>query len=286
MTAEIATDLTVSADMPNDAYHRLPSLSSSGARKLLPPSTPAHFKWQREHPVFKDEYDLGSAAHKLVLGDPLAEIVHVEADAWRTNAAKDAKAKAHGEGKIPLLTKQLEVVKAMAEAILLHPTAAKLFDPDCGKSEQSVFWTEQRSGVELRCRYDWLPDPVAGQRMVIPDYKTTDNGADEATFGRSAANLGYPMQAAWYIDAAKACGLDEDAVFLFVVQEVKPPYLVNVIELPWLDVEVGRQRNRKAIDIYAECVRTDTWPGYGDGIKTARMPGWYGAQYEQEDTQP
>lgn len=269
-------------DISNVDYHRLPSLSSSGARKLLPPSTPARFRWEQEHPVFKDEYDLGSAAHKLVLGDPLAEIVHVEADAWRTNAAKDAKAQAHADGKIPLLTKQLETVTAMATAISLHPVAAQLFDQNSGKPEQSLFWTDPRTGVELRCRYDWLPDPVEGRRLVIPDYKTTDQSADAGAFGRTAANLGYPQQTAWYIDAAKACGLDDDPAFLFVVQEAKPPYLVNVIEMPWLDVEVGRQLNRKAIDIYAECVATNTWPGYGDGIKTAHMPGWYGAQYDPE----
>lgn len=272
---------TAAVEILNEDYHRLPGLSSSGARKLLPPSCPAIFKWEQDHPVFKDEFDLGSAAHKLVLGDQTAELVVIDADSWRTNAAKTARDEARQAHKIPLLVKDFEVVEEMAGAIHNHPVAASMFNPANGKPEQSLQWEDPATGVRLRCRFDWLPNPVDGQRLIIPDYKTA-HSADSRTFARSAANLGYAQQAAWYIDGAKACGLDDDPVFLFVVQENHAPYLVNVIELDSLAIEVGRQLNRKAITLYAECAANDTWPGYSTGVELVSLPGWYGAQYDPE----
>jgi hypothetical protein len=54
-------------DIPEAEYHAdRDSLSVSGAKVLL--KAPALFKWQQDHPVHKDVFDFGSAAHALVLG--------------------------------------------------------------------------------------------------------------------------------------------------------------------------------------------------------------------------
>ena len=37
-------------NMPEAEYHAHPALSSTGARRLLPPSCPALFAYEREHP--------------------------------------------------------------------------------------------------------------------------------------------------------------------------------------------------------------------------------------------
>jgi hypothetical protein len=86
-------------DISDTDYHGdKDSLSSSGAKALLPPSCPAIFKQWRDHgrPP-KKEYDFGHAAHRYVLGKG-SEIVLVDADSWRTNKAKDAKDAAYAEG--------------------------------------------------------------------------------------------------------------------------------------------------------------------------------------------
>ena len=45
-------------------------LSPNGAKKLLPPSTPARFDYDRKHPQkTKRVFDFGTVAHKLVLGE-------------------------------------------------------------------------------------------------------------------------------------------------------------------------------------------------------------------------
>jgi phage recombination protein Bet len=46
------------------------------------------------------------------------------------------------------------------------------------------------------------------------------------------------------------------------VQEKEPPYLVTVIELPPELVDIGRARNRRALERFRDCTESDLWPGY------------------------
>jgi hypothetical protein len=264
MTAEVIYDL------PNAEYHARPELSSSGARTIL--KSPARFAWERKHPVFSDTFDFGSAAHAIVLADESTVIVEVEEDDWRKSAAKSAKAEARAAGKIPLLTKELATVRAMADAIRQHPVAAALLTRP-GRSEVSVIWDDRRA------RFDRIPDH-AGRRLIATDYKTTAH-ADERSFTKSVADFGYHQQAAWYLDALHAMGYP-DAAFVFVAQEKTAPYLVNVIELDLEALRIGRALNDRAIALWRECTDTDTWPGYGHDVKTIGLPRW--AVYEFEES--
>lgn len=263
-------------------YHRDPvpegSLSSTGARHILPPSCPALFKHEHDNgrPDTK-AFDMGHAAHKLVLGEG-PQIVRIEADSWRTNAAKDRAEEVRAEGGVPLLPKDFDTVVAMADALFAHPFAGKLFTPGNGQPEASIFWQDDPTGIWRRTRPDWLPNPGDG-RMVVADYKSCDC-AERDEFVKSATKYGYHQQHAWVLDGIKAMGLADDAVFLLVAQEKKPPYLVNVIQLDVLAVRIGHYLNRQAIETYAECQRTGEWPGYSKDVELASLPGWYTNRYE------
>ena len=260
-------------DLDEATYHAHPALSASGAKRLLPPSCPAIYKYERDHgrPP-KKEYDLGHAAHKLVLGRG-AEIAVVDADSWRTKAAQEAQKTAHAEGRIPLLAHEHRQVQAMAERLRAHPVAKALFDPGRGgKPEQSLFWHDTRHGVDRRARLDWLPAATDG-RMILPDYKTAKS-AEPRAVAKAVADYAYHQQAAWYIDAAQALGLADDVAFVFVFQEKTPPYLVTVAELDAQALHVGRVLNDRALEVFAECSAHDTWPGYSDDVELISLPAW------------
>jgi len=248
------------------------ALSCSGAKLLLPPSCPAKFFYAQDHPVYKDVWDFGSAAHKLVLGSG-PELVVVPYDSWRTNDAKAMRTEARAAGKIPMLEPDCERVRDMADAIRRHSLANALLNPDYGHAEQSLFWRDPETGILLRSRFDVLRDKVGGP-LMIPDYKTADS-ADPDTFARSAANFNYHMQDAFYSDGAAALGYHKPRV-LFVVQEKEPPYLVSVVELDYESRQAGRRRYRRAIGIYLKCVAKDEWPGYvdDDQIRYISLPAW------------
>jgi hypothetical protein len=292
MTATLDTTVITQPgvyDLPADVYHADPvppelggSLSSSGAKLLLPPSCPAIYQWSRTHPTFSDAFDFGHAAHAKVLGAG-AEIVAVDADDWRTKAAKEAKAQARAEGKIPVLAADVEVVDAMAAKLLEHPVASTLLDPGYGLPERSLFVQDEESGgVWLRAMLDWFPYPASG-RTILCDYKTTTDVGDPEAFGRTMANFRYHGQAAWYLDIARALDLaDDDAAFVFIVQSKQAPYLVSVIEPDAHALRVGREENRAAIELYAECTSTGIWPDYGSGVALASLPPYYATRLPKD----
>lgn len=270
-------------DLPDAVYHRDPvpggSLSSSGARRLLAPSCPALFEYERKHgrPP-RREFDLGHAAHLLVLGAG-PELVVIKAKDYKTKAAREERDAAYGDGKVPVLAAEHEQVQAMAAAIRAHPIASALFHSDGGLPEQSLFWVDEPTGVWRRARPDWLPSQRGG-RLLIPDYKTTVS-AEPRSLARSMANFGYFQQAAWYLDGIRALGLAEDTAFLFVCQEKTPPHLVTVVELDYDALRIGHEMNRKAIEVYAECTRTGHWPGYSDDVELISLPPWAARQLEE-----
>lgn len=275
--------LNVVFDMPSEIYQADPlpggSLSSSGARKLLPPHCPAKFDHERRHgrPDTR-AFDMGHAAHKLVLGAG-PDIVSVDADSWRTNAAKAQAEEVRAAGGVPLLAADFTTVTAMADALREHPIASALFEPGSGHPEVSMFWTDEQTGVNLRARPDWLPDPRGDGRVIIPDYKSAVS-AEPDKFAKTAADFGYHQQAAWYCDGVTALDLGDDPLFVFVVQEKTPPYLITVIQLDAEALRIGRALNRQAIDLYAECDRTGVWPGYHDDVAIASLPYYYARKFE------
>lgn len=265
-------------------YHADPvkggSLSSTGARALLPPSCPARFHYDRQHGrADTATFDYGHAAHSLVLGvgDPIAV---VEADDWRTKAAKTARDEARAAGCTPLLAKDATRVEEMAAALRQHPVAGPLFSRP-GRAEQSIVYRDPESGVMCRVRTDWMPDVPEDSRVILVDYKSTVD-AHPAAFAKSMTTYGYHQQGPFYCDGITALGLDhgQPPLFVLVAQEKTPPYLVTVGQPTARAIEWGRVLNRKARDIYRWCTEADYWPGYSDAIEPLDIPGWLDNHYE------
>lgn len=258
--------------IPDDVYHGdTNSLSSSGARKLLPPSCPAIFRHEQLHGTeHKDYFDEGHALHRHVLGVG-AEIDVIDAPDWRTKAAKQARANAYAAGRIPLLPADDARIRDMAVAVLDHPEAADLFAD--GDPELSIWWDDPETGLRLRARPDWMT--VRRGRRVLGDLKKTGKGVDPRSIAKTIATHGYHQQHPWYAEGVRAMELDDDPAFVFVFVSDDPPHLVTVCELNPADVEIGHQLNRHAIDIWAKCVATDTWPDYDrGGITRITLPAY------------
>lgn len=269
--------------LPEELYHgHRESLSSSGARKLLPPSCPALFAWERDHgrPP-KRTFDFGHAAHQRVLGVG-PEIVVVQktakdgtrtpADSYQTKSAQEHRDAIRAEGKVPLLADELGVVVEMADAIREHPIASVLFDWDLGgRPEVSLFWTDPGFDVMRRARLDWLP-PVRGDgRLIVPDYKSTVC-AEKRAVAKSVHAYGYHQQADFYMDVIRGLGIAEDVAFVFAFQEKTPPYLITVAEIDAPSLRVAHELNQRALGVYADCTATGRWPGYSDEVELVGLP--------------
>lgn len=257
-------------------YHRHPALSSSGAKKLLPPSCPALYRHERDNPpASTTAFDIGHAAHAAILGVG-AEVAVVDADNWMSKAAKEARAKAYEDGLTPLLAKEKAAVDAMTAAVRSHPDAARLLED--GKPERSLFWTDWTTGVQRRARLDWLTLHDDGT-ATIADLKTAAC-AEPGKYAKAVADYGYALSAAWYIDAVQALGLAEQVRFVHIVVEKTAPHLVGVYELGEEWLTIGRQQVAQALTTFAACEAADVWPSYCTGVELLRPPSWLLRQYE------
>ncbi len=252
-------------------------LSVSSAKKLLPPSCPAKFKATLGVEEHRPQFDLGKAFHAKVLGDGAA-VDTWDGDSWRSKDARDFRDECYARGVVPLLAAEAAVVEAMAAAVHAHDVASRLFTG--GAAEVSAFWIDPDTGVQCKARFDYLPEKQPGRRLIVPDLKSAVS-ADPEEFARAAARYGYLLQQVHYSNALRVLGIDEDPAFLFAVVEKEAPHLVNVGQFARKDdVTLSTAALDKALRLYAECVATDTWPGW-PGVTDMTLPTW--ALYQLEE---
>lgn len=257
-------------------YLAHPALSSSGARKLLPPSCPALFRWEQTNPIqATPEMEFGSVTHELLLGDGHGYEV-LEYANYRTKESQEKAAAVRAEGRIPILPHDLAVARAMVSVVRAHPIAGKLFSE--GESELTLIWKDPEFGFERRSRLDHVKH---GRRLICVDYKTANSAAPEK-IAKASWDYGYAQQGEYYIDGATALDLGPNPAFVLVTQMKEPPYLVTVGQYSEVARAIGRELNRRALQIYAECLETGKWPGFADDIATLSLPGWVEAQWMKD----
>lgn len=255
-------------DVPEVVYHGDPdSLSSTGVRTLVAAGGPAKFIGaEREH---NDDFDIGTAAHTLLLGTGAGlHVVHEKS--WQTAKAKVEKAKARELGKVPLLTKQADRVRAMVDVALAHPeVGARLA---VGVSELSAYALDPIWWAILRARFDHILVDEDAKEVEVDDYKTTKD-ASPRRFGKSAFDLGYHVQEAHYRRVIELLGYKVRR-FSFIAQEKEPPYLVCLHEFDADAVAAGDRVVSAGIELWQSCRQVGDWPGYGEQTYQMSLPRW------------
>lgn len=262
----LVTEPGLYPDVPEDVYHRDPvvggSLSVTSSKLLLPPSCPALFKHAREHGGYHSKaMDTGTVVHSLVLGTDAAHVV-LDYPNFQTKKAQEARDAVIADGKIPLKPHQLAEAQKIAQAVKEHDVAGGLFAE--GDAETSGFWVDPGTGIWLRMRMDWMTHFGA---PTIVDFKTTADVSPDH-FARSVADFGYHRQDPHYRDGLAAdLGCDPDDIdFVFACVQTTEPYLVMVYRLDDEAVELGREQNKIAREIYRDCSRSGVWPTWDEGI--------------------
>jgi hypothetical protein len=266
-------------------YHsdpcKTPSLSASIA-KILVERSPLH-AWTA-HPklggvrhVANDAMDHGSLVHKLLLGAG-ADVAVIDADDWRTKAAKEARDAARADGKIPVLKEQHERALRSVEPIRKQ-IAAHGFELT-GESEVCIVWQEEtiHGAIECRC----LVDHLMLDRALMFDVKTA-RSAHPRSCVRHVIDYGYDIQQAAYTRALTKLRPDlagrEDFVFLFV--ETDEPFAATPARIDAVMRERGKRRWEEACSVWARCLKTGSWPGYVDGAVYLETPAWVMGSMEE-----
>jgi hypothetical protein len=267
--------------IPSAQYHAdccvVPSLSSSIAKILLDSPRKAWFAHPRLNPDYREEhdgkFDLGTCAHAILLENDPSRVVIVNADDWRTKAAKEQRDAARAAGKTALLERHFNDVMAMV----------KVADKFIVNSEISTYWLDAESelvgvcldeGVWLRCMFD----RIAKNRRVIMDYKSTTDASPEG-FGRQIMRMGYDIQHAFYRRIASILGATAPR-FVFLAQECEPPYECALHGLDPACIDIADAKVERAIRAWRGCMTSKQWPGYGGRIHYVMPTTWQLSEHE------
>lgn len=186
-------------------------------------------------------------------------------------------------GKSPISADEYQVALDMVQAARETPFVERLLD---GMHEQAFFWADDLTEELCKSRIDCVSS-VNGKPVIV-EYKTTTDARTEQ-FMRTAISYGYDMQAAMQIEALKngsnLCRSQddygnivvEDPTFIFIVQEKKQPYMVNILTADPVFVEHGYNVFRELIGIYHDCKVSGEWYGYlgkYETINNLGLPAW------------
>ena len=261
--------------IPESTYHAdLTSLSASGAKVLLGKRPPA---------PDSEALAFGRLVHVILL-EPhrLDEYVDLDPDVIgltvkgersdnpkNTKAWKEEVLKAQQSGLTIIDSRTLSKAQAMAMAVRDHPEAGRLL-AQATDYEVSGYATHP-SGAPVRARYDLFGIPRA-----VVDLKTAPD-ADPENFGRIVNKYLYHVQAANYVDVARANGIAVDEFLLIAVEKEPTPggdYRVAVLELHQDAIEKGRELMAEACSRWLALGKRIDLPGYGDERHVVDLPGW------------
>lgn len=270
------------------AYHAdpcpLPSFSASLGKVILDKS-PLHA--YLAHPRLggkkRDEpsaaMDFGTLVHKLVLGAGKS-VVSVNADDWRTKAAKDQRDEARAAGKLAVLSRDLD---SAVECEAAFRTQFHAMAPDLeavfnrGESERVIareFANLKGEGrVWARGMLDRIAVDYDKREVVVFDVKTTADASIDSLI-RRVSSMHYDMQLATYEWLAEEAfpGFKGRVRSYLLFVETCAPYSFVPVELDGSYRQIGRSKLGRAWDAWCLGMASGIWPGYADGVVTISPP--------------
>lgn len=233
--------------------------------------TPAHFWYHLTHPTEPTPaMQLGTLVDALLFEQPLKYAVSPFPD-FRTKDAKAWRDGVESGGGIVFTSERYEHAKALVDAVKARSTCRELLTD--GRA-QVAMWAELETSdpayPPIQCK--GLADFLCSGVAAVVDFKSTENASPE-TFGRHLINMGYDLQAAFYLDLLAAngeAGLD----WIWIVGEVDPPHEVAVYKAPEALIARGRAKYRRYLALLSKCLATGEWPGYPDEVQLAICPEW------------
>jgi hypothetical protein len=261
--------------MNNTDYHAHAAISKSHLDQVA--KSPLHY-WARYLdpnrivPEPTPAMAIGSAVHTHVLELDQWDARYVSAPDGIDRRTKAGKAEweaftTAATGRTVLPKADADLVMRMAHSVFSHPAAAMLLALP-GKAETTHMWTDAATGLQCKCRPDWLTDD--GRLLV--DLKTTEDAG--RGFAKSIAQWRYHVQASWYLDGIEQATGTRPEQFLFLCVEKKAPYAVAVYAADAEMIAAGAQTAARDLDVLATCKAANAWPGYSDQIEPISLPPW------------
>lgn len=272
-------------DVEHSVYHdrNCPGVSQSHLKEIL--KSPRHYqRWLSEPDSSTAAMDFGSLCHIAILEPDTfkdriitwpAEIIARTGKHRVVQMREDFRT--NNPGKIVADAEQITKVSQIVEFVYSQAKASELLT---GLFEKTFFWT---SGHGPLCKAK--PDCINTNERMILDLKITQD-ASLGGFKRTASQLGYNMQAAYYLDGINDA-LDREGKrktvdrFVFIniehnpkADDFKGSLDISYTELGEASIDLGRQDIDRALKLISTCAKTKAWPGYTSETQITEVGAW------------
>ena len=258
-------------DLPFTEYQSWEAVNNS-LLDIIIQYTPAHAKAYLDGPREEtDAFRIGHALHTRVLEpDKFKERYAIRPECDRRT--KDGKAVYEDfiktlDGKTEITVSEIADIEAMNKVLKSKGFIRNWVEK--GQAEVCIVWQDVQTGLICKARLDYYQKTI----NAIVDLKTTIKTAGYDDVAAYIYRYSYYQKAAWYCDGLKAL-IGEMPDFVFMFLEKKPPYECRAWQASDDIIVAGRKAYRKALQIYAECVKTGVWPGWPDRVDIVTMPQW------------
>lgn len=269
--------------MPREKYEQIDAVNYSTLKHL--DKSPGHMLQEKLNPPEPSEaLDVGTATHIAILEPDRFEqeyVVPPKVD----RRTKDGKAEwaafleehAHQQH---IDAANYDAVVAMRDAVYRNPTARAVLQGR-GANELVAVWEDTETGLLCKGAMDRVTNVDATN--IVVDVKTLAGLAKPRVFEREIARRQYHVQAGMYTGGLEELGFGrigehvDGAVpleYWFIVVEKSPPHASRVMKLATEAIQLGRDRLREYLKLYAECLEANRWPLYPTTVPTVSVPPW------------
>jgi hypothetical protein len=294
-------------NMPIGEYHAYSDIKKLGEDAVLSKSMLAVFddcpaKFEDAYinggnQVSNDVMNLGNAVHLYALEPELFNTHYYVMPLKKKGAqiirnARNADFKEQMEiagERIILQPSDMVDIKGMGEALKKDKKSMLLLDKP-GKIEASIFWTDEQTGLKMRCRPDFMPDDG-----ILVDLKTTGR-ADDDGFTRLAFDKHYDLSVALTARGYKSLTGEWPKEYVFLLAETKRPYVIEG-KLSFVQTQykggklsksywqIGEDRLSVLLDYYLNCKKRGKYPSYNETFMPMMAPDYQIRKLYEGETQ-
>lgn len=210
-----------------------------------------------------DAIDIGDVAHQIVLRgrdkNSVARLIPRDVLQWNRNGVGSRKGSAWEsfelqcqiDGVIPLLERDWNAIDRIINKIHQNDIARRMLGLS-ERTEATCEWQDEETGLLFRVMFDCIGPTFVG------DLKTTSKPLRDPVIARHIETMGYYLQAAFYLRAARAMGY-RNPKFVFMFQKNKPPFTCRCFEIdPEQLKEIDNQISHYA-KLLAVKIENDDW---------------------------
>ena len=256
-------------NLPFSEYVALPGMNNSKLGIIK--RCPAKFKFLCENERSDtDALKIGRAIHTAVLephkfNDEFLCLPDIDR---RTTKGREMYAELVSQNPDKTILKPDDFNMALDVATSIRSNAHANYLLQGAATEVTLDWVHPETGIGCKARVDAYNQELS----TLIDIKTTQD-ASRSGFPKKLFAYGYHRQAAYYLEAMRKNG-EAACHFVFIAVEKEPPYAVGLYRLSDQTIQLSKQENDALLRLYAECKRTDSWPGYTQGIEDISIPDY------------